>query len=210
MSARFLLPIRGFPPVAAALAALWLSACAHGGAGQVVEPAARPDRDAAEAGPSRPAPAVRPFPRLSAVPERPPGRTAAELDRILGELAADRVSAARIAAEIDGSDPPGRRGAAVQFAAGSADLDARALGLVDEIVKSWRRRGGTIRIETQGRAGPPTRAEGHAADRKLLAQRANAVAARLLRGGIPASRIVVEAMTPGAAETGRVEVYLSD
>lgn len=176
----------------------------------MVEPAARPDRDAAEVGPSRPAPAVRSFPRLSAVPERSPARLAAERDRILGELAADRASAARIAAEIDGSDPPGRRGAAMQFAAGSAELDARALGLVDAMAESWRRRGGTIRIETHGRAGPPTRAEGRAADRKLLAQRTNAVAARLQRGGVPASRIVVEAIAPGAAETGRVEVYLSD
>ena len=203
-------PICRLPPVAAALAALWLSACAHGGAGQPAEPAApRDDRAAAAEG--------RPFPRLAAVPDRPPSRDGAERDRILGELAADRASAARVAAEIDGSDP----GATVRFAAGSADLDARALGLVDAIAEAWRRRGGTIRVEAHRHAGPPTRPEGRAADSGLPARRANAVAARLLRGGVPASGIAVEAAVPGArpagppassgaAETGRVEVYLSD
>ena len=204
------LPIHWLPPAAAALTALWLSACAHGGAGQPVEPAVpRSDR----AVPAK----DRPFPRLAAVPGRPSVRDGAEQDRTLGELAADRASAALIAAEIDGGDP----GAAVRFAVGSADLDARALGLVDAIAESWRRRGGTIRVEAHGRAGPPARAEGHAADRGLPARRANAVAARLLRGGVPASSIAIGAVAPGvqstgppassgAAETGRVEVYLSD
>lgn len=206
----FPLLIRRLSPTAAALAGLWLSACAHGGAGQPVEPAApRDDRAAAVEG--------RPFPRLAVVPERPPARDDAERDRILGELAADRASAARVAAEIDGSDP----GATVRFAAGSAELDPRALGLIDAIAESWRRRGGTIRVEAHARAGPPARAEGHAADPGLPARRANAVAARLLRGDVPASSIAVGAVAPGprptgspassgAAETGRVEVYLSD
>ncbi len=116
---------------------------------------------------------------------------------------------------------PGNRGATVRFASGSADLDAVALDLIDAVAEAWRRRGGTVRIEAHGRAGPPARPDMHVADLELSVQRANAVTGRLLRGGVPKPRIVIGAVVPGtrlpglpassgAAETERVEVYLSN
>jgi outer membrane protein OmpA-like peptidoglycan-associated protein len=114
----------------------------------------------------------------------------------------------------------GDKVATIAFAVGSAALDAGDRRQISEIVRSFRQRGGAIRVE--GHASSRTKdmqpVQHQLVNFDVSLNRANAVASELIRQGVPAEAVFVAAMSDsqpiyyevmpaGEAGNQRVEIY---
>lgn len=129
-----------------------------------------------------------------------------------GPVVASAAAAARIA--------PGQL-AVVQFADGSANLSARDQLVIADAARLATQRGGMVRVvgHTADHASGTNAARREMKLLEISSRRAEAVAAELIRQGVPASSLVLEAAgsdrpryveaTPaGIAANRRVEIYL--
>ena len=114
----------------------------------------------------------------------------------------------------------GDKVATIAFAVGSAALDPGDRRQISEIVRSFRQRGGAIRVE--GHASSRTKdmqpVQHQLVNFDVSLNRANAVASELIRQGVPAEAVFVAAMSDsqpiyyevmpaGEAGNQRVEIY---
>lgn len=129
-----------------------------------------------------------------------------------GPVVASAAAVSRIA--------PGQL-AVVQFADGSASLSGRDLLVIADAARLATQRGGMVRVvgHTADRAAGTNAARREMKLLEISSRRAEAVAAELIRQGVPASSLVLEAAgsdrpryveaTPaGIAANRRVEIYL--
>ncbi|MFQ5974298.1 MAG: OmpA family protein, partial [Alphaproteobacteria bacterium] len=111
--------------------------------------------------------------------------------------------------------------ATIQFGHGSARLDERDLGVLQQVVEVWERLGGRLRVvgHASGRAGGSDRIKQQMANFQASLARANVVAQTLMGLGVGPSDVIVEAQSDGdplyrettpAGEAGnrRAEIFI--
>lgn len=153
--------------------------------------------------------------RPGATPAAPPTTSAAGMGRsVLG-------TAIRPAGSVEGAAARATRVATIQFADGSARLDADARQVLGQVAKLQGEKGGTLRVV--GHASMRTKPmdpDRHAkVNEEISIARANAVAQQLARLGVKREAIVVsargdadpayyEVMETGEAGNRRAEIYI--
>jgi outer membrane protein OmpA-like peptidoglycan-associated protein len=113
--------------------------------------------------------------------------------------------------------------ATVTFEAGGSQLNSDARQTIRQVVESWRRQGGTIKVvgHSSSRTRDMDLARHAMVNFELSAERADAVAQELLRQGVPAAKIIAEArsdreplfseeMPAGEAANRRAEIFLGN
>ena len=118
------------------------------------------------------------------------------------------------------SSVAGDKAAVIHFSMGSSSLDSGDRQQIGRIAEAYRSRGGAIRVE--GHASSRTKdmrpVNHHLVNFDISLTRANAVAAELIRQGVPAEAVFVaalsdsqpifyEVMPAGEAGNQRVEIY---
>lgn len=132
--------------------------------------------------------------------------------------------------EVLASPPPQRNGprslqtiqvATIYFGNGSSRLEPRDVAVVHDVVKMFKETGGAIRIvgHSSGITASENSGRGKLVNFKVSLDRANSVAAELVRNGVPAnyidvaahgadSPIFAEYSSTGAAGNRRAEIFL--
>lgn len=184
-------------------------------------PAAAPGTSLSRA--DRPSPSVRSVARVgNPTFGAPPADIAAALGSGSRPAPTGVVPAPRVPGTFSGAAPAqtGNAAAVVRFKAGSANLTSAGRRQLREVAGMFRQRGGAIRVE--GHASSRTRnmdpVQHHLVNFNVSLNRANAVAAELVRQGVPAQSVFVAAMSDsqplfyevmpaGDAGNQRVEIH---